>query len=449
MSRLLQFLINNKEWVFSGIGVAAISAFVAFSFSSQQNEKKGESFSGKSSIGNVAGRDIYNSPISIGETPELRNQRLHETQSALSQELMNNLSALASQITWTIITQPEEPNIPRRPGETKAQFEDRARDEFARWLEYLARGYQQFPLSEVTYIAQKQNIAALEKSKSRATENAYVAIRESRSRIFLYREYLNGLLDSNPSDTVARINRASLLKEETINALTSHWFDILGNLLLIEQDESNIRMLEEIILPEIVTKEHQPKSLKLGTSGWQYTRQQMARLAQEKVDLLIKSSKLSASSKNSEDESNSPSEIVSKAGLAFLEGQPTDALKFLEKALRMDISTDQRHYLEISLDYLNNPDKYDGVLGAYLMNVDASGAADKVGLQKGDVILRYNNQLVSEPIELSKMIPMTKSAPAVEVEFLRAGNRMKTYLKGGTGMSATATTLVVAMPIAI
>lgn len=74
---------------------------------------------------------------------------------------MSILQSLASQITWTTRTQPEEPNIPRRPGETKAQFEDRARDEFARWIEYLAQGYQQFSLSDVTYISQKLNIAAL------------------------------------------------------------------------------------------------------------------------------------------------------------------------------------------------------------------------------------------------------------------------------------------------
>lgn len=147
--------------------------------------------------------------------------------------------------------------------------------------------------------------------------------------------------------------------------------------------------------------------------------------------------------------SDEPSEVASKAGLAFMEGRPSDALVFIKKILTMKINQEQRKYFEVSLKYLNNPDDFDGVLGAYLMSVSGSGAAGKAGLQEGDVILSYNNQLVKEPVELSKMIPMTKDAPVVAVEFVREGKRMTKYLKGGVGLSATATTLVVIMAISI
>lgn len=64
--------------------------------------------------------------------------------------------------------------------------------------------------------------------------------------------------------------------------LTFSWFDILGNWLILEEKDSNAKIVEDTILPQVSSKNYQPGILKLGTSGWQYSRFQMARLAQEK-----------------------------------------------------------------------------------------------------------------------------------------------------------------------
>jgi len=51
---MLKYLIENKEWIFSGIGVLAISVFIT----RRKSEKKMSQKSGKQSRNLQAGRDI-------------------------------------------------------------------------------------------------------------------------------------------------------------------------------------------------------------------------------------------------------------------------------------------------------------------------------------------------------------------------------------------------------
>ena len=135
---------------------------------------------------------------------------------------------------------------------------------------------------------------------------------------------------------------------------------------------------------------------------------------------------------------------VQQAVFAYMKGDPREALCFFEQALQPGTLTpEQRQYVETSLTYLRDPEKFDGVLGVYLMDVDASGAAARADLHNGDVIVRYNQQPVKEPADLSGLIAASKRAPTVPVEVMRAGQRLTIYLPGGTSLSALGTALVV------
>ena len=140
-------------------------------------------------------------------------------------------------------------------------------------------------------------------------------------------------------------------------------------------------------------------------------------------------------------------DAVGKAGLAYFEGDPNDAVAFLEAALRFGtLTTDQEHYVKNSLAY---PDLFGGTPGVYLVDIEDSAGAATAGLERGDVIVRYDHAPVAEPAKLSSMVAAARGVPSVAVEVVRAERPLTMHLEGGKSLGATGTTLVHFAPSAL
>jgi membrane-associated protease RseP (regulator of RpoE activity) len=279
---------------------------------------------------------------------------------------------------------------------------------------------------------------------------AYTSVAEAKEQIFLYREALQQLLQLWPEASDTRQKWADLRAEETRNALMSLWFDILGYWLLLQPEPTSLQVMQAVWLPQLLPTPASREILPAGPPGWQFTRVQRARLAQEKADLLRRQETLRSETYAAQDLKPCSSEpltaerALEQAGHAYTEQKPQDALCFLQQILHTGTLTpEQRRYVEMSLTYLQNPEFFDGVLGVYLLKVEATGAAAKADLQPGDVIVRYNQQLVKEPAELATLIAASHDAPSVPIEFVRNGQRLTHYVPGGTSLTALGTPLVV------
>ena len=68
-------------------------------------------------------------------------------------------------------------------------------------------------------------------------------------------------------------------------------------------------------------------------------------------------------------------------------------------------------------------------LGAYVQSVTRSTAAEQAGIQAGDIILKWNGQLVENDIILFRLVGLTQPHSMAEVELLRNGQRMKLDVK--------------------
>jgi hypothetical protein len=269
---------------------------------------------------------------------------LEENKTVLRDEIRSNLQHLASQIKYAETMKPEMPTIPRRPGETRAQFEDRARDEFARWVDYFSSMYQQFAFTDATYAAQRVNVATFEETSRLAVERAYAAIIEAKKRFLLYVEQLRGLLESTPDDSDRRHRRAQVLMRQTVNALTSRWFEILENWLLLNPTETDLRSVVGI-LPWVLEENLHPSRLEAGAIGRRFALRQQARLAEENVKLVDEEMAGSRPAPTAVPPTDAV-EAVSKAGLAYLQGDPNHAVEYLKTALRFGTLTeDQEHYV--------------------------------------------------------------------------------------------------------
>ena len=385
---------------------------------------------------------------------EEQSRKVEENKAVLRDEIQANLQVLASRIDYVRVMEPQTPAIPRYPGEPRAGFEARARDEFARWVEYFVSMSQQFPLTEATYAAHRVNVAAFEEPDRLAVERAYEAIAEAKRRFLHYGEQLRGLLAFD--DSVARRRRARLLGASTANALTDQWFKALENWLLLDPGETGLRAVHEVILPQVLAEEALPSRLEAGVEGRRFALRQRSRLWDEKTALLREEAALDSENAAGtklpppEEPPEDAVDAVGKAGLAYFEGDPNDAVAFLEAALRFGtLTTDQEHYVKTSLAYLADPDLFGGTPGVYLVDIEDSAGAATAGLERGDVIVRYDHAPVAEPAKLSSMVAAARGVPSVAVEVVRAERPLTMHLEGGKSLGATGTTLVHFAPSAL
>lgn len=75
----------------------------------------------------------------------------------------------------------------------------------------------------------------------------------------------------------------------------------------------------------------------------------------------------------------------------------------------------------------------DNEKGALVEEVQKETAAEKAGLQKGDIITKVGDSKISSPADLSKAIHAKKPNDEVEITYLRDGKEKKTKAKLGEG----------------
>lgn len=63
-------------------------------------------------------------------------------------------------------------------------------------------------------------------------------------------------------------------------------------------------------------------------------------------------------------------------------------------------------------------------VGALIVEVTPGGAADKIGLLAGDVVIRLNDKLVTKSSELTSAVRQERKGTLVEIEILRDGNKL-------------------------
>lgn len=363
-------------------------------------------------------------------------------------ELQRNLGSLAGQITHTLNSIPRGDPVPQRPGETRAGFHDRDRRWFAHAMSEVFAGYAQFAVETGGYDAHRLNLAECEEPRRQSAERAYAALDEVEKRLAMYRLRLNGLVDGSHTPE-RRAEWTSLYSRHAANALAILWCQVLEGWVMLEPGELQVVLVATHHVSKVLRGVTVPQRLAPGVEGAAFALAAAAALHEEKGRLIEEEMRLFAAPAAA-DKPSTAMEAVVAAGLAWVEGRPSDSVEAFEKALSFpDLPGDQRRFAETSLRYLRDPDRFGGVLGSFLLDVSAGGAAAQAGLRAGDVIIGYNGAPVAEPYELSRLISRTASAPLVQVEVVRDGEPVIRFVPGGASLSARATRLVCADAFAV
>jgi hypothetical protein len=198
-------------------------------------------------------------------------------------ELQGDLQRLASQIAHTRIDVPSGSPIPRRPGETQAQFEARDRDRFAHEAERIFSLCQQLALDDGACASRRADLSRLEGMTRWFVERARAAIGEVRRHVLLYRDRLQGLAASEHDDSRGALAR--LHSRQAANALAGLWFEILENWLMLEPDAAAIEVVQGLLPQVLGGPSDDAPPLASAPEGWRYAARQRARLHEEKMVL--------------------------------------------------------------------------------------------------------------------------------------------------------------------
>jgi hypothetical protein len=364
-------------------------------------------------------------------------------------ELQRNLQTLAARITHTLTAVPSGDPVPQRPGEPRSAFDDRDR----RWFTHavsseVAAGYAQFPLDTGGYDAHRLNLAECDAVRRGGAERAYTALAESEKRLAMYRTRLGTLTDGRQTSEL-RTRCAGLYSRQTANELAILWCQVLEGWAMLEPDEVQASLVGGMLAPQVLRGVHVDGRFAAGADGREFALNACAALHAVKASLLEEEMRLMPRPAPARRPST-PLEAIVAAGLAWVEGRPEESVAAFEQALAFaDVPPDQRLYAETSLAYLRDPDRFGGVLGTYLLDVEPGGAAAEAGLHPGDVIVGYNAAPVTEPNVLSRLISHARGVPLVQVEVVRDGQRLIRFVKGGCSLSARGATLVVGDSFAV
>lgn len=142
-----------------------------------------------------------------------------------------------------------------------------------------------------------------------------------------------------------------------------------------------------------------------------------------------------------------PAELVSLAALSFLESDGFATITYFERALRADsLKPFQKLFIELSLDRLKNPEKYENSIGLLILRIDPGGSFDKAGLKVGDVLLSMDGKVLIEPMDIASEIGVGGKKPYL-LRVIRDDQSTKVVLYGGESAQATLTQLVFFKPI--
>ncbi|MEM7656302.1 MAG: TIR domain-containing protein [Bacteroidota bacterium] len=114
-----------------------------------------------------------------------------------------------------------------------------------------------------------------------------------------------------------------------------------------------------------------------------------------------------------------PSELLLMAGMSFLEFDGRASEFYLRQALNQpSLGSLQRTYLRQSIHRLQYPEKYQGGLGIWVMEVEESGGFSAAGITSGDVIIAVTGQAVDQVLEINQALARL-DVSEVEMEILR------------------------------
>jgi hypothetical protein len=427
---------------------------------------------GDNAQGNIIGQS-GTGDVNIGDTTTSAKQRADSALPLIKSELLDNFSHL-SVLVQTISNRVPVPYWDiRRPGETEFAYQERAKNEFRSYqqeIEQYLRDTQR-KYSKNVFVSQQVNIAYYPEQ----TEQIRGVYTELDETIDTFSELVSGLqhiASLNLSDLERSQEGQLLHQEKIIDAKMTLVYAAAKFCLIIEQD------IEARMLNDALNLAGISVTLKIGSDGYQAGMQLASEFAQEKARILEQRIALPMNhqqidkqindpylimlrkavglpetltedevqrlmSKELDLDQEDPAELFKYAAFSYLEFDGQAAIAYFRKAMESgELSELQSMFANISIDRLENPDRYDGSIGIMIARLTDNGNFQRSGLMVGDVIIAVNNETVNEPYDIASALAQSQTEQVL-LTVLRDEHRIIISVKRHEPAGALVTQLVI------
>ena len=422
---------------------------------------------GDNAQGNVIGQS-GSGDVTIGDTTTSAKQRADSALPLVYSEILDNFNSLAVTVQTISNRIPVTFWDSRRPNETESAYQDRAKNEYKNYQQEIEQYLRELQrrYSKNVYTSQQINLSYYPEKLQRIKQ-VYDGFDETTNVLTGYTTGLQSLASLSITD-IERAEGSRLLHAEKMVDLKIELLSTAAQFCLITEEQANIQLLNDALNLAGINV-----SLKEGKDCSKIALQMAGELSVEKAEIISKQNKTPIASdireidkqindpylimlrksaglpetltndeikrlrsKEINLDTQDPLELFKSASLSYLESDGRAAIEYYRAALEMGtLSEKQKVFAQLSLDRLENPDKYDGSLGLLVIELTPSGNFEESGLMPGDVIIAIDGITINEPYDVASLLAKSQSNRAI-VTIVRGDKRMmlsvKTHISAGS-----------------
>lgn len=418
-----------------------------------------------------------NVTINNGDPTTSAKQRAISALAQTKSELISNFISLSNTIQALESIPPNKFWDMRRVNETELAYQDRAKGEFTNYQKNVSLIAKQLNFNTVTLSTFLRDLSH-EANKSEDAKFIFKQQGEVKDSFDRFENGLQHLASINYTDIERTDQAAFLHKEMLANARTALCWSAAKFCLLADKKE------DIDILSDSLKNAQIEATISLGNAGYTELTKKAAYYAKEKASILEQKSNVQKSSLQREVErritdpylimlrkaaglpntlteaevitlknkqlnvSIEPEKLFELAALSYLESDGHAATLYFQRAIETKkLSPLQEEFAQISLDRLKNPDKYLGSIGVIIVKLNKGGSFEKIGLQKGDIIVSLDKQIVNEPVDIASILG--KATNPLPLTFVRDGKIFIITIKPGGSVGAVLSQLIILNAIQI
>lgn len=459
-----------------GITLFAPALFILYKSNSSLEEDKYQQYSSgnNSPITNINAKgDNSQVNLQFGDMSITAKKMFDEGLSSIKKELIENFTQAFGLINIIETNQPIKFYDIRRANETEAAYQDRAATAFRDYIKSISDQIKIAKLSHGAFDANRANISRYKADTANRASDTYNYQTEVFDSLLRLESGLQHILSLSLNDEERTAKSLSLYKEKLIQAKINI-MTALANFSVIA-NESDMDIINSI-LPELI--EGKKINLSHGNDGFQKSMAVAAELSKEKTKVLQQNITETAKKRELDRRINDPylvmmrekvglpptltdaewasltnkkinvnekaaDKLMELAGFSFLESDGHASISYLKKALDdSTINEKQKKFIELSIDRLENPDKYDGGLGMLVLDVYENGEFSKAKIQPGDILIKIDNQLINEPYDIASAMVKTKGSTII-FTVIRGDQKELIKVKTDESSGAFVTSLVI------
>lgn len=410
----------------------------------------------------------------VGDTTTSAQSRSVAAFQSIKGEILDNFLHLSTLVGYIENTKPEKFWDLRRANETEPAYQDRARDNFLEYKQFIheAVAKQDFRFSNTKYQNYDRDFSLYPNPE--IVEHVKTIYNHLAQVFGCFENYEDNLSHALKIwDTDQKRTKESILyhKEAFVNSKI-HLLNAAANFCLVCNDDTDVEIVKNFLETANINID-----LTCGQAGYKTAYYQISRLYKDKQNLIaakiddsekrkvsnrvtdpyllmvrqagglgnvLSEGEISALKKKAINETETdPSKLFKFAANSFMESDGHASAFYYERAIQTEkLPPILEKYARTSIHRLKNPALYGESIGVFVLQLTPASNFAQAKVQEGDVIIALDGKTVNEPMDISTELGQNSGQPVL-LGIVRDRQFTKIVVEGGRSAGAALTQLII------